>query len=90
MRLVIAAANVSHIAPANYIITVEVTNFRDSLVPKDATLKVQAAGKAPVISIVGGNAAPRAFMVADGLKVATSLLADSVCAGSAVSAPVVL
>ncbi|GBF98657.1 hypothetical protein Rsub_11651 [Raphidocelis subcapitata] len=83
-RLEIPAATLNGIAAGTYGLKATVENAFGNAKDALATLTVKAAGKAPVISIVGPTV-DRPFLIRDGLKITSTLLPESVCSGTQVN-----
>ncbi|KAI8464953.1 MAG: hypothetical protein J3K34DRAFT_489498 [Monoraphidium minutum] len=84
-KFVIPAANVSSLTVSSYVIRAEITNDFGAKSFAEAQVEVKAAGQAPIVTIVGSGAAPRAVSIKDGFKLTSSLVAESVCAGDEVT-----
>lgn len=83
-KLEINSTVLTAIAPGTYTIKVTVTNFLNVTATATRDLKVALAGITPVISIVGPT--EQSFVISEGFKVSTLLVAESVCPNSEVRA----
>jgi hypothetical protein len=81
--LTIAAADIVSMKDGPYTLQVTVTNFLGVMHTTTADFIKLPAGKAPVISVPGGN--QQTFKLSQGVQLTAQLLATSVCAGKKVS-----
>jgi hypothetical protein len=89
-RLVIPGAQVgnANFAATDPTVTLTATNYLGVSGSTDFTFTKVASGLTPIVSVVGGIS--QSFTIAQGLRVATQLVATSVCADSKVSGTWVL
>lgn len=83
-RLVIPSANLSSLGATAYKVSASVKNQFGNSKDAVATFTVDAAGAAPLVSVVGITD-ERKFSIKDGFKISTIVAEESVCAGKTVS-----
>lgn len=89
-RLVIPGAQVGNtkFATAEHSVTLTATNYLGVSGEASFTFEKVESGRTPIVSVVGGTS--QSFTIAQGLRIATQLVATSVCADSKVSGARVL